>query len=181
MKAAGMNNLVRTVRSRAPSAAFERARSAASVAVQQLIDEPPLPVTWVPLELGHAVEDVLCQALGDDLSAVTEAAAQSSQDDFGTIYRAFLKLASPRLVAGRIPNIYRTYTRDAGRMWVSGESEKSVDITLEGYPLPTARFYALRRGNLLGGVQATGVKNPRCEIVSGGGRAPSCVYRASWG
>jgi hypothetical protein len=187
MKAAGMNNLVRTVRARVSAVAFERARDAASPEVRALIDRPPLPVAWVPLRLGHAVEDVLCEALGDDLAAITEAAAEAGKEDLGTVYRAFLKLASPRLVAGRIPSIYATYTRDAGSMRVTGEGHGEgdratyVEITLEGYPTPTPRFYALRRGNLLGGLRATGAKNGRCEIVKGGGRTASCVYRVSWG
>lgn len=180
VKAAGLNTLVRVVRARANAERFAAAIRELPDDVRRLIDQPPLPMEWIALDRGTALEDALCAALGNDLAAVTEASAEASREDLGTIYRAFMKLASPKYVAGRAAAIYATYTRGSGAMQVVAETERTVDIALEGVLRPTANFYALRRGNILGALRATGAAGAACQVVRGGGRTSSAVYRASW-
>lgn len=179
-KAAGLNTLVRVVRARVSPERFERAIRELPADVRRLVEEPPLPMEWIDFERSSTLDDALCAALGNDLAAITEAAAEASREDLGTIYRAFMKLASPKYVAGRAAAIYATYTRASGAMKVVAEGPLHVEIALEGAPRPTPNFYALRRGNILGAVRATGVVGASCEIVRGGGRTSSVVYRASW-
>ena len=180
VKAAGLNTLVRVVRAHASPERFEAALRELPLDVRRLVEEPPLPIEWIEYDRGAAIEEAMSAALGNDLAAVTEAAAEASREDLGTIYRAFMKLASPKYVAGRAAAIYATYTRGSGAMKIVAEGERDVEIAVEGVTRPTPVFYALRRGNILGAVRATGVAGAACEIVRGGGRTPGAVYRASW-
>jgi hypothetical protein len=175
-----MISLVNVLRAKVPAPAFAAALAKLGPNEQRLVESPPLAVTWLPLAQGDAIEKMVEDALGGDLDAVTEISAEAAQSDLRGIYRAFIKLASPQFVATRAGAIYSTYVRDAGAMRLVSKAEHSVEIVLEGYPLPSPRFYALRRGNILGAVRATGIGLPRCEIVGGGGHGASCLYRASW-
>ena len=181
VKAAGMNTMVEVVRSRAPAADFHRAVQAMAPEGRALVEHPPLPLVWVPLAIAATVENAMGAALGQDWNAIVEAAAEATKRDLGTIYRVFMKVASPKYVTSRAAALYTTYTRDAGTMRVTAEGDSHAEVTLEGVVYPTEMYYACRRGNILGALRATGARNVRCEMVKGGNTETYAVYRGSWG
>ncbi len=130
--------------------------------------------------IASEIEDAMARACGHDLDLLADIGREQMREDLGGIYKMFVRLASPQYVANRAAAIYTTYTRNAGAMSKTNEGDHFVDIRLEGVPRPTTVYYALRRGNSLGALEATGVKDARCEIIAGGGSDSFALYRGTW-
>jgi hypothetical protein len=181
-KAAGLISWLKVARQNSGADEWARFLAALPPESRALVERPPLPVTWLPAATTTAIIDKASEMLfGGDVDKQIEVARQQLRNDLSTIYRVFIKVASPKYVASRAAAIYGTYFRNNGTMRVIAETDNSVDIVVEGVRLPSPSQYANFRGSILGALELTRVKNPRVVIVSGGGATEtSCLYRASW-
>jgi hypothetical protein len=180
-KASGLISWTRAVRQSVDSARWNRFLAAMPPETRALLENPPLPITWLPMRLMRPIFDNANDLLFDgDLEKTTDVSRRQIRDDLSTIYRVFIRVASPRFVASRASIIYSTYFRNNGSARVVAETERSVDILVEDVALPSPELFARMRGSILGGIELTGARNPRVQIVSGGGSEPSCLFRAHW-
>jgi hypothetical protein len=180
-KASGLISWTRVLRKSVDSARWSRFLAALPPEARALVEKPPLPITWLPMKLVRPIferaNDLL---LDDDLEKVADVSRRQISEDLSTIYRVFIRVASPRFVVSRASVIYSTYFRNNGSARVVAETERSVDILVEDVALPSPDLYARMRGSILGGIELTGARSPRVQIVSGGGSEPSCLLRADW-
>jgi hypothetical protein len=180
-KASGMISWTSVLRKRVDSARWSRFLAALPPETRTLVENPPLPMTWLPIRLLLPIfEQANGLLLDDDMEKVADVSRRQMREDLSTIYRVFIRVASPRYVASRAAVIYSTYFRNNGAARVVAETERSVDIAVDGVALPSPDLYARIRGSILGGIELTGARSPRVQIVSGGGHEPSCLLRADW-
>jgi hypothetical protein len=180
-KASGLHSWIRTVRETVDDAAWARFVDAVPKESQALLQHPPLAITWLPTRVLEPIWQRSTEILfGGDLERVAEVARRQLRADLSTIYRVFLRIATPKFVASRAAALYGTYFRNNGAMSVVAESDHSVDILVADVPNPTPYFYASLRGSIIGTIELTGVSEVRAVIVSGGNTARSCLFQATW-
>jgi hypothetical protein len=180
-KASGVISWTRVARKSVDSARWNRFLAALPPETRAIVEKPPLPITWLPLELLLPIFEQANNLLFDgDLEKAVDMSRRQIREDLSTIYRVFIRVASPRFVASRAAAIYSTYFRNNGSARVVAETERSVDILVADVARPSPQLYARMRGSILGGIELTGARNPRVQVVSGGGNESSCLFRAEW-
>jgi hypothetical protein len=180
-KGSGLLSWVKVVHDRVDAARWQRFVTALPPESRALIERPPLPVTWLPLRFVQPIWQSATDLLFDgDLEKVAEVGRLQIRADLSTIYRVFIRVASPRYVAQRATALYGTYFRANGLMSVVAEGEHRTDVRVAGVALPTPAFYASLRGSVAGAIELTGVHDVRAEIVEGGGASPNALFTVTW-
>jgi hypothetical protein len=180
-KASGLISWTKVVRQTVDSGRWNRFLAAIPPETRMVVEHPPLPITWLPMRPLLPIWEKANELLFDgDLEKGTDVARRQIREDLSTIYRVFIRVASPRFVCSRAAAIYSTYFRNNGTARVVAETERSADILVEDVALPSPHLYSRMRGSILGGIELTGARNPRVQIVSGGGSEPRCLFRAHW-
>jgi hypothetical protein len=180
-KASGLISWTRVLRKSVDTAHWDRFLAALPPETRAVVEHPPLPITWLPMKLLRPVFEQANELLFDgDLDKTADVSRRQIREDLRTIYRVFIRVASPRFVASRAAGIYSTYFRNNGSARVVADTERSADILVENVALSSPDLYARMRGSILGGIELTGARNPRVQIVSGGGSEPNCLFRADW-
>src|SRR6478672_6668598 len=173
LKAAGFNSYVQALRTVGGDAAFARLLAAVTPETRALLEKPPLPMLWLPVR--HSVEldeQAPATLFGGNVERMVDVGREQFRKDLGTVYRIFVRVASPHYVAERAAQIYQTYVRGNGTMRLADKGDKWLSLVFEGVRTPSPGFYALRRGNVLGAIDATGARNARIEQAEGGDRQP---------
>lgn len=181
VKASGVNGLLTVARSQLAPDRFARMVERFSPAARAVVEHPPMPMVWIPLATAMEIEDGLAVAFDHDPERISDLARRQIQADFNTLYRAFVRFATPHQVAARSAAIYDTYARGTGRMSVGASGEGFVELVIDG--LPSGRspaFFELRRGNVLGVLELTRVKDVRVVAVEGGHGHTRVKFRATW-
>lgn len=180
-KASGLISWMKVLRKSVDAARWDRFLAALPPETRALVEHPPLPITWLPMKLVRPIFEHAGDLLLDhDLEKVADVSRRQIREDLRTIYRVFIRVASPRFVASRAAAIYSTYFRNNGSARIVADSERSADILVEHVAMPSPDLYARMRGSILGGIELTGARSPRVQIVSGGGSEPNCLFRADW-
>lgn len=181
LKAAGLVSYIAAMRKVVGDAPFERFLTKLSPSLQALINHPPLATVWIPSrELLESAPFAVDELFGGNVERLVEVGREQIRRDLGGIYKIFVRVASPRFVAERAAVVYTTYMRNNGSARLSASGDRFIELTFSDVQTPSEAFYALRRGNMLGAMDATGVKGCRVQVISGGGNLPSCTIRASF-
>jgi hypothetical protein len=181
VKAAGFNSQLEAMKKVGGEAAWPRFIAALTPETRALVDRPPMAMTWLPARHAVEVDNKGVELLfGGDAQRMIDVGRENFRQDLGTVYRFFVRIASPQYVAARAATIYQTYTRNNGSMRVTRSEPRDIELVIEGVVTASPAFYMLRRGNVLGAIDATGVKGAAVELVSGGGHESGCVLQATW-
>ena len=180
-KAAAIISVLATLRETLTPAQLDAFLRALPPDTRALVEKPPLASTWILSDHFFAILDTLHEGVyGRDLARTTELARAAMLNDLSTIYRVFIRLSSPGFVLARGAKIYTTYTRNNGELAVPEVGDHFARITLRGNARCTPTVWAYNTGAILATMQATGVKEPKVEIVSGGKDLPECEWRVTW-
>jgi hypothetical protein len=182
IKAAGFNSFIATLRGMVPGPTFDEFVAGLPRASGALILEPPLALSWIPLEHAAPLYPLAFERLFDrDPVKMFELGRMQLRADMTGIYRMFLRIASPAFIAARTSDIYKLYARDCGTLRTVVDQPGRLEVLLEGRPFPSMPFYYFFRGTVFGTMELTGVRQLSVIIVEGGGNASRCQFRVTWG
>jgi|GEM_PF-1993881 len=182
IKANSFNRQIEVLRKRLGAARFEVLEQALSVETRALIARPPLPMAWIPTEHStELLEKALSVGFHGHLGELFEVGREQFKGDMSTLYRVFMRLASPHTLADRASAIFATYQRGGGaRMSCTAKAPQSVDLFVEHVRMPSPAFWSYLRGSIHAVLEMSGVKGTEVVIVRGGGSEPSTLFRGSW-
>src|SRR4051812_40405102 len=146
-----------------------------------MLAKPPLPVEWVPGRPGTEMIRVVYEITGRRDELLIQAAKAQLRADLKTIYKVFVRFASPQYVIERGAKLWDTYNRNNGKVLVRQSGDNSAEVHFSGIALPFPAFWVYQRGAILGVLEATGLKQPRAVLKSGGAHSPDAIIEASWG
>jgi hypothetical protein len=179
-KASGFTSAVRALRELHPQE-FDALVAALPPETAALVRTPPLPMAWIPARHFVALIETAARVVwGGDPDPATEIARRALANDLGTLYRIFIRLASPNFVLERAGKIYATFTRNNGALRVIRSGKGWAEMTFEGIAERSPVTWAYNRGALLGTIDATGLKNGKVVITSGGGDNPDAIMMCTW-
>jgi hypothetical protein len=167
-KAAGFATVVSILRELADAPAFTRFTAALPVETAALIEVPPIAIEWLPIDHFYALVDTAERVLfAGDTSRVVDLGRRSIAHDLGTIYRAFIRLATPELTLTRTAKMWSAYNRDHGSLTVVMRGTDVADVTYDGIPsrAPGA-FWNYQLGALRAVVEATGLHNVSTRMLA---------------
>jgi hypothetical protein len=182
-KGSGFTAPVDALRGMVPADAWARFVAALPADTQQLIAHPPLAVAWVPfrhfMDVLRAAEPLLFDNDAERFSEVGRIAVGAG---LKTLYRAFIRLASPQFVIERSARMYETYVRNNGSVRAVSVGPKMTEVYYSGLhrECVSPASWAYQRGALQAVSEAINVKTARVERVKGGGRAADCIFRITW-
>jgi hypothetical protein len=180
-KGAGFLSLLKVVRTRLPPPAFADLMKRLPKDTQHLIEHPPLPVAWIANHHGRLLLDELYHhVLRKNDAELEEIARLALMADLNSIYRMFIRFASPQYVIDRGSRIWETYTRNNGRVRAEATSKNSCDVFYEDIAETGAAFWVYQRGAIRGVLAATGMKDIAVEIVAGGSDTGSAKFAVRW-
>lgn len=166
-KAAGFITVVNVLREECDPADFARYAAALPAATAALVEVAPMAIAWLPIDHFYALVDTAQAVLfGGKDERVVAVGHRSIGRDVGTLYRAFVRLASPEYVMSRTAQLWGAYNRDHGTVTVVMRSPTAADVTYAGIPpRAPAAFWAFQRGALRAVLEATGVRNVSTELI----------------
>jgi hypothetical protein len=179
-KASGFNSSVRALKELYPQK-FEAFVAALPPETAALLRTPPLSMSWISSRHFVALLVTALHVLfGGDPEKATEVARRAIANDLGTVYRIFIRLASPAFVLERAGKIYATYTRNNGRLRVIRSGKGFAEMTFEGVVWRSPVTWAYNAGALLATIDATGLKNGKVVLTSGGGDGADGIMMCTW-
>lgn len=181
IKAAGFNSCIATLRGMVTGPALDELVTVLPRACADLILEPPLAMSWIPLEHAEPIYPLVFEHLFNrDPVKMFELGRAQLRVDMSGIYRMFLRVSTPAFVAARASEIYGVYARDCGTLRPVIEQPHRIELLLEGRPFPSQAFYYYLRGSVFGAIELTGVKQLSVTIIEGGGISSRCQLRVTW-
>ncbi len=162
--------------------AVERVLAAmADQAMASQLRRGALRSAWYPfaayVDLNECVDRVCGRGDGSLPRAM---AAQVAEDDLASIYRAFLRVASPSFVLRHVGQIWKQY-HDSGRVVVLRDEPAHVDLEVVGFDTPHHVHCDAVGGWMERCVQMTGVKGAKVTHPSCRARgADRCLYEVRW-
>jgi hypothetical protein len=166
-------------------------------AMLQRVGDPALRAFWEQPLLAGGWYDVfgmvmlvreIARARGIPyFKAVSEMSRMVAMADLNGIYRALLRLATPELIAPRLPRIQARYM-DFGGVAVGAVSRGRADATRTGHPRILAHWYvAVITGFMPCVLEAAGARSPRIKWnppvsdgMTHGLETVSIKFEASW-
>jgi hypothetical protein len=180
-KGAGFLSLLKVVRGRLPPAAFAEMVARLPKDTRHLIEHPPLPVAWIANHHTRVLLDELyLRVLRGNDAELEEIARLAMMSDLNTLYKMFIRFASPQYVIDRGSRIWETYTRNNGRVRAVATDKNSCDVFYEDIAETGPSFWVYQRGAIRGVLAATGMKDISVEIAEGGGETPNARIVARW-
>lgn len=180
VKGAGINSLIRMLRQMSDPARFAEFERHLPPHTAALITRPRLPQEWIPLQDAAGLYAAAVTHLFDgDMSRLFDVGRQQLRNDLSTIYRVFMRVASPAFVASRASALYEVYGRDAGTLRVGARTDTTLEFILANRPFPSPAYFEAMRGAIAGTLELTGVRDVSVTIVDE--RGPDHrVYLAKW-
>ncbi len=181
-KAHGFNTTVAALRKMVDAAQFQATVAALPADTAHLTQYPPASMAWLPLRHFAALVDA-AHAVGfvADLARVSELGRQAIGADLGSVYRVFIKIASPDFVIQRAAKLWSVYNRNNGALTTARKTANSVDLVYTGLHHMSAALWAYQRGAILAVVDATRLSAPSVDFVDGNDRdSGASVLRVSW-
>ncbi len=166
-------------------------------AVLQRVGDPALRAFWEQPLLAGAWYDVFGMVMTvreiarmrgvPYFKVVQEMSRMVAEEDLNGIYRTLLKLATPEMVAPRLPRIQARYM-DFGDVVVGSVARGRAEATRTGHPRILAHWYvAVISGFIPCILEAAGAKSPRVrwsppvtDGTSHGFETVSIKFEASW-
>lgn len=146
-----------------------------------LVAHPPLPVVWVPSEDVALLIDHAARVLfAGDSAPFFLFGRRNVSASLSTLYRVFLKLASPHYVLERTAQIYAQYARNNGTLTIARQDRTSAEIAWRGTGFGSPAIWAYRRGGIAGALEVAGARNVVLEPTSGGDHENFYLVRARW-
>lgn len=181
-KASGFNSTVRSLRAMLPPSAFERVVRSLPAATTELVQRPPLPLEWIPVQrYADLIEAALREGFGGDEERIVDVGRRMIVGDLKTIYRMFIKLLSPQYVIQRSARLWLTYNRNNGFVRVKQTGPQSCEVHYESVRGIYAGHWAYQRGVILGVIEATGYRHVAVKVLKGGRSEHDMVLHTSWG
>ena len=119
-------------------AAFARLLTAVTPETRALLEKPPLPMIWLAgAPLVGARREGAGAMFDGNVERMVDVGREQFRQDLGTVYRIFVRVASPHYVAERAAQIYQTYVRGNGAMRVASKGDKWVELVFEGVNTPS--------------------------------------------
>jgi hypothetical protein len=119
-------------------------------------------------------------ALHSSALQMREFGRQTMLKNFRGIYRVFIKLASPQFIIDRAGEVWKKHARGSGSMSAERLGDRSSEVTYTDVYNPSPGHWAFLHGGVVAALEASGVKNVRLQVMSGGGTGAHCVIRVSW-
>ena len=181
-KAAGLNSTVAVVRQMVTKEEFDRFVASLPPHCSALIMYSPLAISWLPMSDSVDLhQHIFTDLFNNSLERMFELGRRQFLSDMNTIYRIFMRIASPSFVATRAASIYELYSRDAATMRIVREEPRAIEIAIEEHPFPEASNWAFLRGTIQGVIEATGVKNVKVKDHRRRRQQPPMLLdRATW-
>lgn len=147
----------------------------------ELVRVPPLPMSWI--HSSHWPE--LCQGahrvvFQNDDEKLVHWGKTAMHVDLSTIFKMFLKLASPQFVARRAGNLWDQYNRNNGKVHTVEVDARTVDVFYDGIRAVNRSFWTFQGGVVRAAIEASGVKDVRAQQTAGGGTSHACTIRVTW-
>jgi hypothetical protein len=181
LKAAGFNSAVNALRVLSTPADFDKMVDALPPETAELVRHPPLAVAWLPNEHFSALIETACRVVfGGDETRIEEVARRAMSLDLKTIYKIFVRLASPQFVVERATKLWQTYTRNNGFATATPTGNAGCEVAYEDIDRPSPVLWAYQRGAIRGVIEATGVKTVRVQVLRGGHTQPHCRFAVTW-
>jgi hypothetical protein len=179
-KAAGFTTTTHTIREMASADAWERLLAALPEDTRALVHKPPLAVAWLDVHhFGALIDTALRVVFAGDEGALVVVGRRSIGKDLNTLYKMFIRLATPSFVIQRATKLWAQYNQEHGHMAAASLDMHSARITYSNIVIGSPAFWAYQRGAILAAVDATGIKNARIELAAGGG-VDSATFEARW-
>jgi len=181
VKAHSFNRQVEVLRRRVGAARFAELEAALSPESRALIAKPPLGLGWLPVHRStELLEKALLVLFKGDLAEMFEMGREQFKGDMSTLYRVFMRFASPHTLADRASAIFSTYQRGGTTMNCTAKEPNAVELLVENAVMPNPAFWSYLRGSIHAVIELSGVKRTEVKIISGGGRDPRALFRATW-
>lgn len=111
---------------------------------------------------------------------MVEIGKKSFGGDLNSIYRVFIRIATPEYVADKASKIWETYNRNNGTLIARKPQDRMVELTYSGLFRGSPAYWAYQRGTVSAAIEATGVKRFNMTCLEGAGVHNRAVYRVTW-
>lgn len=180
-KAAGINSSIQVLRQMVPAETFAAFLEQLPPNLADLVRRPPVATAWVPLAISVPFyERAYRELFGGSDERMFELGRRQSREDLSTIYRFFVRIASPSFVAARAAQLWGTYARDAGTMRLTRNDDRVAELLVEDYGAASAPVWPYLCGMVHGILELTKVAGIRVTIVEGGGASNHARLRVTW-
>jgi hypothetical protein len=181
LKAAGFNSLMRVLQEMVTPEAHARFVSLLPDATRALVVDPPLAISWLPLEHAAPVYEVAYESLfARDDEAMRRLGRTQLRNDMTGIYRLLLRATTPAFVAAHVGKIYGTYTRNCGTLRPEVQSANELALLMDGRPFSSRPFCSYMCGSILGVLELTGVRSLSVRMTELPTFPARCSFSATW-
>jgi hypothetical protein len=140
--------------------------AALSADTQLLLSHPPIASSWLPLsqhvEVITTAHDVLFER---DIKGAFELGRQSTLRSMRSVYRFFIRVASPNHVIGRSTQMWDTFFRGNGAVQTNLLAPQLLQVQFRGITLPSEPFWEVQRGGFVALAELTRVQDVRTRYV----------------
>ena len=177
-KAAGFNTTAKALRRMLGNERFEQLTQTLPADTQALLRRPPPAMQWLPL--GHFLALIHgAEACLGGVSHVEELARKAISEDLNTVYRVFIRLATPQYVLTRAANLFSTYNQNNGELVIRQTSVTSVEVAYIGQASDSPAYWAYQKGALWAVVNLLGLRAPAIAPIAPR-KNEDAVFRVSW-
>ncbi len=134
--------------------------------------------SWYSLEVLVAENEAIEKAIG--VGEVRAATIFTAEYDLNTVYKMFMRIASPSFVIGKVAQLWRQYY-DVGELVVLTNRPGYLELELRDFPIQKDLYCTALCGYMQKTVELTNCKNGRVEHPSCRSRGDErCIYHATW-
>lgn len=178
-KAAAFNSIVRQLRALVPPSTVEAVRAALPPETAALVDRPPLPHLWIPaahpIALVRTAHD---RAFGGDPKRTRMISRRAVVEDMSTIYRVFIRFASPEHVIERAARVWETYWRNNGSVGVDRLSAAQVVVHFTGVRVSPPLTWEMMSASIEAVAELAGAKSVTTRVEEM--RVDGASVRVGW-
>jgi hypothetical protein len=180
-KAQGLLSIIAILRERLSPESFRAMVEALPAPTRAVVDNPPLPMTWLPAEIYFDLLDTLDRKVWpNDPEQIVALGRERMKRDLKTIYKVLMHVMSVQAVLQKGSAIWHTYTRDVADMAVRQAGDREATVSYTNAALANPAFWHFQRGAVPGIIESGGAKNVSVRVIDGGGHAPFCTLAVSW-
>jgi hypothetical protein len=131
-----------------------------------------LAMSWIPMEMAARLYPAGVAVLfPSDSEGLKKLGAAVAKDNFTTVYKVLLRLATIPFLIDQTARVWRTYHQQGTpRVERVPDANRAV-LHVEGYPDLLPPVADVMSGYIMGLAELSGARNPRVEVESqGGGR-----------
>jgi hypothetical protein len=179
-KGRAFKSYVETLGGLADAKSYEHFLDALPADGRALLTAPPHDSEWLSDTILDAILRQGFVALKNDPVQMKEYGRRAFSRDVRTVYRIFIRALSPKTVAQSAPGIYKTTARNNATLRCELRDGNEFLLHYLNVPVPSEGFWNFMRGIVTAFVEATGVRNVRVEMASGGGESADGSFIVTW-